>query len=128
MAQNKEPARRLRIVIAEDEALIALGLEQMVEGFGHTVCHVSATAADAISAAGQHRPDLVLMDVMLRESSGIDAARAIRQQFGIRSLFMTALDGPALRAEAATAEPLGFLRKPYRGEDLEARLRAVSQE
>ncbi|WP_162305813.1 response regulator [Oleisolibacter albus] len=105
----------LRLIICEDEAIIAMGLQMMVTAFGHEVCAVCASAEEAVAAAEQHRPDLVLMDVMLRgPGDGIEAACAIRSRFGIPSLIMTAIDGPQVRERMAAARPYGFLSKPYR--------------
>ncbi|HYE51064.1 MAG TPA: response regulator [Azospirillaceae bacterium] len=118
--------RPLRILIVEDEAIIALGLEQIVEDLGHEVCALVTTADAAVDAADRHHPDLVLMDVMLRGGSdGLEAARRIWERHGIRSLITSALDVPTLRERAAPAKPLGFVSKPYRAEDLRATLGAA---
>ncbi|QJE72596.1 response regulator [Aerophototrophica crusticola] len=123
MHRLDRPSPGLKILICEDEAIIALGLEQMLLAMGHQVCDICATADDAVEAAGRDRPDVVLMDVMLRgEPDGIEAALQIRQRFGIPSLIMTAVDAQAVRERAAAAKPIGFLAKPYRVEDLRHRL------
>ncbi|SNS15991.1 Response regulator receiver domain-containing protein [Azospirillum sp. RU38E] len=112
-------ASPLRILICEDESLIALGLCAIVEDAGHIVCDTCATAVEAVAAAITHRPDLVLMDVMLRGGEdGIAAALEIRQRLDIPCLFMSAVDAPAVRDRMAGARPLGFIAKPYRPADL----------
>ncbi len=111
--------KSLRILICEDESLIALGLCAIVEDAGHIVCGTCATAVEAVAAAITHRPDLVLMDVMLRGGEdGIAAALEIRQRLDIPCLFMSAVDAPAVRDRMAGAQPLGFIAKPYRPADL----------
>ena len=85
------------------------------------------TADDAVAGAIRHRPDVVMMDVMLRGSrDGIDAAGEILERTGIRSLFMTAVDAPAVRRRAAEVQALGLLLKPYRAEELCRVLRSLS--
>jgi two-component system, response regulator PdtaR len=65
----------MRVLIVEDEALIAMYLEMLVAELGHEVCACTASAAAAIEAAEAYRPDVVLMDVQLANGScGIEAA------------------------------------------------------
>lgn len=127
MALNHAMSRRpLRLLVVEDEAVIALGLRHFLLDAGFEVSDMVATAHGAVEAAGRTRPDVVLMDIMLRDGDGVDAACRIWALYRIRSLFMSALDAPALRDRAAPAHPLGFLTKPYRCEDLLSRLREAA--
>lgn len=115
--------RQLRIVIVEDEAIIALALKQALTSLGHDVCAMATNAKGAIEAVEQHRPDVVLMDIMLQgEEDGISAAQTIWFRFRIRSLFMSAFDTASIRLRAVTAQPFGFLAKPYRLEELRCTL------
>lgn len=103
----------------EDDAIIALALQQGLLSLGHQVCAVAATAADALEAAGAHQPDLVLMDIRLHgDEDGISAAEKIWNRFRIRSLFTSAFDAATTRVRTVAAEPLGFLAKPYRLDEL----------
>jgi CheY-like chemotaxis protein len=121
------PSKTLRILICEDESLIALGLCAIVEDAGHIVCGTCATAVEAVSAAINHQPDLVLMDVMLRGGEdGITAALEIRKRLNIPCLFMSAVDVPAVRERMAAAHPLGFIAKPYRPADLLQQLQRLA--
>ncbi len=120
------PVKSLRIVIVEDEAIIALALQQALKSIGHDICAVAATAPEAISAAGQHRPDIVLMDIRLQgDQDGIFAAEAIWSRYRIRSLFLSAFDTASTHLRALTAQPLGFLAKPYRLDELRRALDGV---
>ncbi len=115
-------ANALRVLVVEDEALIAMELESILEQQGHEVVDAVATEADAIAAARLTRPDLVLMDVRLaRGGDGVATAIRLRQELGIRSIFITAQSDQVTRARAAAAEPAGFLGKPL-SPDLLARL------
>lgn len=123
--EEGSPDRRanvLRVLVVEDEALIAMELESILEQQGHEVVDAVATEVDAIAAARLTRPDLVLMDVRLaRGGDGVATAIRLRQELGIRSIFITAQSDQVTRARAAAAEPAGFLGKPL-SPDLLARL------
>jgi DNA-binding NarL/FixJ family response regulator len=114
----------LRILIVEDEPLTRLELERIVTAAGHSVTGQAATGEDAIRLAGEQRPDVVLMDIgLLGTMNGIDAAKAIREQFSVRSLFVSALsDQP--RDSVDAARPFGFLLKPLATDQL---LRALDE-
>lgn len=99
------------ILIAEDEQLIALGMEMFLSDAGYDICGVARTAAGAIMLAREFHPDVALLDVRLADhSDGTDAARVLRHSLGIPSILITGhLD--AFQARACGA--LGLLKKPY---------------
>ena len=79
-----------RILIVEDEAIIAAGLKMDLIDFGYDVLPVAATADRAVALAEEHEPDLILMDVVLRgRKTGIDAAIEIRKAREISIFFLT---------------------------------------
>lgn len=103
----------LRVVIVEDEFFIALDLQAILEADGHQVLAVATSAQEAVQAAQNLLPDVVLMDVRLaRGSDGVDAAREIRARFDIGSIFVTANADAGTKLRAASAHPIGFLEKP----------------
>ncbi|MDH4161841.1 MAG: PAS domain S-box protein [Nitrospirota bacterium] len=111
--------KKKRIVIVEDEALIAMELERQLAGLGYEVCGSAVTADGAIGLVEARDPDLVLMDIRLRgEGDGIEAAAEIRRRFDIPVIFLTAYadDGTIFRVRQAA--PFGYILKPYREEDL----------
>jgi CheY-like chemotaxis protein len=113
----------MKILIAEDNALVALDLEQQVRDAGHTVVGIAGTAAEAIGLATDYGADLALMDVSLADgSSGIDAAVVLKDRFGIPSIFVTAAlpDRPEVRQVG-----VGHLSKPYTEEEVVAAIQAV---
>lgn len=71
------------VLIIEDEALIAMDLQQLLEGEGATSFDFAATEEDAIAAAIRHRPDLITSDVKLSRGSGPSAIRAIHETLGV---------------------------------------------
>lgn len=117
----------MKILIVEDEALIAMHLELMVADFGHQVCAVAASAAEAIAHAALHLPDVALMDIRLAGgSSGIDAAREIYARHSIRCIFLSAnLDEPTRNAVRAY-DPVDFVGKPILPSLLQRALEKVS--
>jgi two-component system, response regulator PdtaR len=101
----------MRILIVEDDRLLAAGLAMMVESAGHEVVGHAATVRAAMDLARSHTPDLTLMDIDLGlGGSGIAAARGMKKHHGLVSLFVT--EHPE-RARQATDAALGVLAKPY---------------
>ncbi len=79
----------LRILIAEDEAVIAMLLGEVLTGLGHNICASVATADEAVAAAREHHPDLIIIDAGLRDSSGVDAMAAILAVGMVPHIFMS---------------------------------------
>jgi CheY-like chemotaxis protein/DNA-directed RNA polymerase specialized sigma24 family protein len=114
---------RARILIIEDEAVIAMDLSDLVINAGHEVAATATTASQAVSAAKRERPDLVLADIQLADgSSGIDAVRDILAAFEVPVIFITAFPDRLLTGERP--EPTFLITKPYSPDMVRA---AVSQ-
>ena len=99
------------LLIAEDEQIIALGMEMLLTDAGYDICGIARTAPEAIALAQQFHPDLALLDVRLANNTdGTDAARVLKNSLAIPSILITGhLD--ALQAKACGAS--GLLKKPY---------------
>ena len=107
------------ILIVEDEAIVARDIDLQVRNMGYQVVGTSALGEEAIGLAGQLRPDLVLMDIQLAgEIDGICAAQAIRQQFGIPVVFLTAYAADDVLERAKLTEPFGYILKPFSEREL----------
>lgn len=117
-----------RILVVEDDYLVALQAEAVLLDAGFEVVGVAASAEEAVALAARERPAVALMDIRLAGGrDGIDAAVEIFRNSGIRSIFATAHTDARTRARAAAAEPLGWLPKPYTSESLvEIACRAVA--
>lgn len=114
---------KARILIIEDETVIAMDLSDLVIDQGHDVCATAATASEAVAAAKRERPDLVLADIQLADgSSGIDAVREILASFSVPVIFITAFPDRLLTGERP--EPTFLITKPYSPDMVRA---AVSQ-
>ena len=107
------------ILIIEDEPLIALDLADLVESMGHTVCEISATHTQAVTAFAKHKPGLVLSDVQLADgSSGLDAVRDILQSIEVPVIFITAF--PERLLTGRPPEPAFLINKPFQPETVKA--------
>ncbi len=103
-----------RILIVEDEAVVALDIERRVRDLGYAVAGTAASAEDALKIAELERPDLVLMDIRLRGiMDGIEAGRQIRSQWGTPVVYLTAHADEATLARAKETAPHGYIIKPF---------------
>ena len=108
-----------RVLIVDDERIIALDLRNRLEKFGYVVVGTASNPADAVSLAESERPDLVLMDILMNgEHGGIVAATDIRKRFNIPVVFLTAYWDEDTRRRAKVAEPVGYVVKPFKDSDL----------
>ncbi len=115
-----------RILIVEDEQIIAADLEGKLQRMGHEVVGMAIGGEEAINIAVQLKPDLVLMDVQLEGAmSGTDAARTIQERTGAPIIFVTAFPGVFLRDPAQMRQPGICLGKPFTKVQLEAALGAA---
>ncbi|GAB4380775.1 methanogen output domain 1-containing protein [Methanothermobacter thermautotrophicus] len=112
-----------RILVVEDEAIVAMGITHKLESMGHRVVETVSTGKDAIMACKVHEPDLVLMDIVLKgEMDGIEAARRIRDQFNIPIIYLTAYADEEMLTRAKVTEPYGYIVKPFKSSELNANI------
>jgi CheY-like chemotaxis protein len=103
----------MRVLIVEDDAIIAMHLALLVAELGHEVCATAVSAAAAITQASTHHPDVVLMDIRLAQgSSGIDAAKDLHAQHALRCIFLSANLDEETRATLEPYAPIDFVGKP----------------
>ncbi len=108
-----------RLLIVEDEAIVARDLQGRLKRLGYEVCAIVASGAGAIEAAAQHRPDLVLMDIVLKgDMDGIEAAEVISRNYQIPVVFLTAYADQQTLQRAKLAVPLGYIVKPFTEREL----------
>jgi CheY-like chemotaxis protein len=113
-----------RVVIVEDEGLIALHIEEMLTHAGYDVADLFPCGEDALAyLADSPPPDIILMDIGLAGSlSGIETARSIRKTADIPVIFLTAYNDRHHLSEASAVSPYGCLTKPFTEKDLVAAL------
>jgi PAS domain S-box-containing protein len=112
-----------RILIVEDENIVALDIEMRLTGLGYQVVGAVATGEDAVSYALEMQPDLILMDIHLRgDIDGVEAARQIQTQRHIPVVFLTAYADDTTFQRAVVTEPFGYLLKPLDEKELQMSL------
>jgi CheY-like chemotaxis protein len=112
-----------RILVVEDEFIVALELTRSLERMGYSVCGTVGSGIAAIDCVERERPDCILMDVSLKgEMDGIEAARHIQRRYGIRSVFLSGYPADEMMARVADVKPIGCFVKPLEYEQLEAAL------
>jgi len=112
----------LRILVAEDNALIGMLLADMLTGMGHIVCAVEATETDTVASAARHRPDLIIADARLRGGSGVAAMEQILREGDVPHIFVT---GDPLGVEERMPGAM-ILQKPFNEAGLERALQLVA--
>jgi len=123
------PRRPLRVLIVEDEAIIAMELEMILAELGVDVVGVAMSADEAEALVAEQRPDCVTMDINIQGArDGVEAARAIFRKYGIRSVFVSAYGNEETRVQAADAQPIGWVMKPVETDQLDEMLRRVAQD
>lgn len=109
------------ILIVEDEKIIAEDIKNTLTKFKYNVPEIIANGEKAIERAGELKPDLVLMDIMIEgDINGIAAAKRIYHDHGIPIVFLTAYADENILKEAAESSPFGYLIKPFEDRELRA--------
>ena len=118
----------IRILIVEDELIIADDLAGQLERMGHNVVGIAIAGVEAVQMAVQGNPDVVLMDVQLQgEMSGAEAACEIQERTGAHIVFVTAFPGVLVRKPPQLQEPMICIGKPFSRVQLEMALNSVPQ-
>lgn len=111
----------LKILIVEDEAIVAQDIASCLTKMGYVVAAIVASGEAAIIAATTTQPNLVLMDIMLQgESNGIVAAEEIRSQLNIPVVYLTAYADDETLKRAKATQPFGYIIKPFKEQELKA--------
>jgi response regulator RpfG family c-di-GMP phosphodiesterase len=108
-----------KILVVEDEWVVADQICRNLRDFGYTVCSTASTGDEAIEKAEVEKPDLILMDIVLTgKMDGIEAADRITSQFDIPVLYLTAYTNQEYIERAKQTKPFGYLVKPYNQKEL----------
>jgi len=109
----------IKILVVEDEILIAMLLCRSLSLLGYQVCELAATGQDAIRLAKDERPDVVLMDIRLAGPlDGIEAASQIDRECDLSIIFMTGYSDPRVRDRTKALNPAAYLVKPVSPDDV----------
>ncbi len=107
----------LKILLAEDDMLIAMDMQAMMEDAGHIVLGPVATVGQGESIASETLPDIAIVDIGLKNGeSGVDLARLLRKGWNVPVIFVS---GEPTRAQAGRDNAVAFLPKPVMPDDLE---------
>lgn len=110
---------KIQIMIVEDERIVAEDIKRSLQNMGYEVPAVIASGEEAVKTAENIKPDLVLMDIVLREKmNGIDAAGHIHSHFSIPVIFLTAYTDNKTIERAKLTEPYGYIVKPFEDREL----------
>ncbi|HKI73910.1 MAG TPA: EAL domain-containing protein, partial [Pseudomonadales bacterium] len=111
---------RKSLLIVEDEVLVARDIKARLVRMGYDVIDMASKGAEAIEKALRLKPDLVLMDINLRdEIDGVEAAIRIREQYDVPVIFCTAYSNEDTLERAKISEPYGYVLKPFDNRELE---------
>jgi response regulator NasT len=104
--------KSLRVIIAEDEAVIRMGLKALVTSLGHQVVDTAANGLDALEKTKRLKPDLLLLDIKMPVKDGLTVAETLAKEMPLPIVMLTAFSEKALIERAANAAVMGYLVKP----------------
>lgn len=110
---------RYKILVVEDEWIIANDVKDSLIGMGYMVSGIAASCDEALSRVEECPPDLVLMDIVLKgEKNGLDTYKKIRSRYDIPVIYLTAYDNQYLVDQAKLTDTHGYLLKPFKDREL----------
>lgn len=116
----------MRVMVVEDEAVVAVGVRSMIEEIGHEVVGVAKTGEEAVQMAADVRPDLAVVDVKLPDMDGLETTRQIVAGGDTAVIILTAYADPEFVEGAAEAGAFTYLMKPVNKETLSANMRLAA--
>lgn len=110
---------KINVLVVEDESIVSKDIQHSLKKLGYNVVGASSTGEKAIELAGEERPDIILMDIMLKgDMNGIEAAEKIKEHYSIPVVFLTAYADESTLSKAKITEPYGYILKPFKEIDL----------
>lgn len=110
---------KIDVLVVEDESIVSKDIQHSLKKLGYNVVGAASTGERAIELALDLRPQVVLMDIMLKgEMTGIDAAEEIRRQINVPVIFLTAYADEGTLSKAKLTEPYGYILKPFKEIDI----------
>jgi CheY-like chemotaxis protein len=114
---------KLKILIVEDEILVATDIEESLLGLGYDVLNAVATGKAALREVEKNLPDVILMDIMLKgDLNGIETANFIRQKHDVPIIYLTANADVSTINKAKISLPYGYIIKPFTDKDLQTNI------
>ncbi len=110
---------KTNVLVVEDEGIVSKDIQHSLKKLGYNVIGSSSTGEKAIELALELKPDIVLMDIMLKgKLTGIEAAEEIKEAINIPVIYLTAYADEGTLAKAKVTEPYGYIIKPFKEIDL----------
>lgn len=110
---------KTNVLVVEDESIVSKDIQHSLKKLGYNVVGAAATGEKAIELANETKPDVVLMDIMLKgDMNGIEAADQIRKTMSIPVIYLTAYADEGTLARAKVTEPCGYIIKPFKEIDI----------
>lgn len=110
---------KAKILVVEDEWIIANDVKDSLISMGYMVSGIAASSDEALERVEECRPDLVLMDIVLKgQKNGIETVKDIRARYDIPVIYLTAYDNQYLIDQAKTTDNHGYLLKPFKDREL----------
>jgi two-component system, response regulator PdtaR len=109
------------IMLVEDEMIVAADVKNRLENMGYDVSGIIDTGEEAVEKAGELKPNLILMDIVLKgEMDGIEAAQNIRVTYDIPIIYLTAYSDEKTLERAKVTEPFGYVLKPFEDREIQS--------
>ncbi|MFT7543608.1 MAG: DNA-binding LytR/AlgR family response regulator [Gammaproteobacteria bacterium] len=110
---------KANVLVIEDEKIVSIDIQQSLKKLGYNVVGAGDTGEKAIELALSLRPDVILMDIMLKgDMTGIEAAAAIKKEIQVPIVYLTAYTDESTLAKAKLTEPNGYIIKPFKEVDI----------
>ena len=110
---------KTNVLVVEDESIVSKDIQHSLKKLGYNVVGAAATGEKAIELANSEKPDIVLMDIMLKgDMTGIDTAAKIKEELSIPIIFLTAYADESTLSKAKVTQPYGYIIKPFKEIDL----------
>ncbi|HSE84430.1 MAG TPA: response regulator [Thermodesulfobacteriota bacterium] len=116
----------IKVLIVEDEKIVALDLRERLENLGYTVTAIASSLDEALGKIKDTRPDIVLLDIRLdHNTDGIKIAEQIRMHFRIPFIYMTAYADEGTFEAAKKTAPYGYILKPFEDKEIHTSIQIV---
>lgn len=116
-------SRPAKVMLVEDERIVALGIKSVIEEFGYQVCCTPTSGEEVLEILKFRRPDLILMDIRLDgRLDGIETAAIVNEEYNIPIIFMTAFNDRETMDRAKKTGPVSYLTKPVEASALKKQI------
>lgn len=122
---KKDSAKR-KVVIAEDDHLLAIILKRMASSLNFDILHISRSGENAILSIQENKPDLVFMDIHLEDKiTGIEAMKKVRESSDVPVIYITAESDPKVQKDAKSVGNALYILKPVNFKELQNALSRI---